>query len=46
MDAPFLIAGGAGYFKTGQYVNYAKDAKGEFTVSKFVDISNVVTYKV
>lgn len=29
-----------------KYVNYAKDAKGEFTVSKFVTISNVVTYKI
>jgi hypothetical protein len=29
-----------------KYVNYAKDAKGEFTVSKFVEISNVVTYTI
>lgn len=29
-----------------KYVNYAKDAVGEFTASKFVDISNVVTYTV
>ena len=29
-----------------KYVNYAKDAKGEFTVSKFVDVSNKVTYKI
>jgi hypothetical protein len=32
--------------QTWKYVNYAKDAAGEFTVSKFVDISNVVSYKV
>ena len=29
-----------------KYVNYAKDAKGEFTMSKFVEISNVVTYSI
>ena len=29
-----------------KYVNYAKDPKGEFTMSKFVDISNVVTYSI
>jgi hypothetical protein len=29
-----------------KYVNYAKDAKGEFTVSKFVAISNVVKYQI
>jgi hypothetical protein len=29
-----------------KYVNYAKDAKGEFTQSKFVDVSNKVTYKI
>ncbi len=29
-----------------KYVNYAKDAKGEFTMSKFVEISNVVTYTI
>ena len=29
-----------------KYVNYAKDAKGEFTKSKFVAISNVVKYKI
>ena len=29
-----------------KYVNYAKDASGEFTVSKFVDISNTVTYTI
>ncbi|MFO0801888.1 MAG: hypothetical protein U0791_02020 [Gemmataceae bacterium] len=29
-----------------KYVNYAKDAKGEFTVSKFVAISNVVKYTI
>ena len=29
-----------------KYVNYAKDAKGEFTQSKFVVISNTVTYKI
>jgi hypothetical protein len=29
-----------------KYVNYAKDTKGEFTQSKFVEISNVVTYTI
>jgi hypothetical protein len=29
-----------------KYVNYAKDAKGEFTASKFVDVSNKVTYTI
>lgn len=29
-----------------KYVNYAKDAKGEFTASKFVEISNTVTYTI
>jgi hypothetical protein len=29
-----------------KYVNYAKDTKGEFTVSKFVDVSDKVTYKI
>lgn len=29
-----------------KYVNYAKDAAGEFTASKFVDISNVVNYTI
>ena len=29
-----------------KYVNYAKDPKGEFTASKFVVISNVVTYTI
>ena len=29
-----------------KYVNYTKDAAGEFTMSKFVEISNVVTYKI
>jgi hypothetical protein len=29
-----------------KYVNYAKDAQGEFTMSKFVEISNVVTYTI
>jgi hypothetical protein len=28
-----------------KYVNYAKDAKGEFTASKFVDVSDKVSYK-
>ena len=27
-----------------KYVNYAKDAAGEFTASKFIDISNTVEY--
>jgi hypothetical protein len=29
-----------------KYVNYAKDSKGEFTVSKFVDVSKKVTYTI
>jgi hypothetical protein len=29
-----------------KYVNYAKDAQGEYTASKFVVISNVVTYTI
>jgi hypothetical protein len=29
-----------------KYMNYAKDAKGEFTQSKFVDVSNKVIYKI
>jgi hypothetical protein len=29
-----------------KYVNYLKDAKGEYTQSKFVEISNVVTYTI
>jgi len=29
-----------------KYVDYKKDAKGEFTNSKFVDISNKVSYTV
>ncbi|HKI30831.1 MAG TPA: hypothetical protein VKA46_02985 [Gemmataceae bacterium] len=29
-----------------KYVNYAKDPKGEFTVSKFIDVSDKVTYKI
>jgi hypothetical protein len=32
--------------QTWMYVNYAKDAAGEFTVSKFIDISNTVSYTV
>jgi hypothetical protein len=32
--------------QTWKYVNYAKDGAGEFTVSKFVDISNAVNYKI
>ena len=32
--------------QTWKYVNYAKDAKGEFTASKFVSISNVVKYAI
>jgi hypothetical protein len=32
--------------QTWKYVNYAKNAKGEFTVSKFVSISNVVKYTI
>jgi len=29
-----------------KYVSYAKDPKGEFTASKFIEISNVVTYTI
>ena len=29
-----------------KYVNYMKDAQGEFTISKFVEISNVVSYTI
>lgn len=29
-----------------KYVNYKKDKEGEFTESKFVDISNVVSYAI
>ncbi len=29
-----------------KYVNYKKDKKGEYTESKFIDISNKVTFKV
>jgi hypothetical protein len=29
-----------------KYINYKKDKKGEFTESKFIDISNVVTYAI
>jgi hypothetical protein len=29
-----------------KYVDYKKDAKGEFTNSKFVDISNKVSYTI
>lgn len=29
-----------------KYVNYAKDKDGEFTASKFVEVSNKVSYKV
>ena len=29
-----------------KYVNYAKDPKGEYTVSRFVVISNSVTYTI
>lgn len=32
--------------QTWMYKNYAKDAKGEFTQSKFIDISNTVTYTI
>ncbi|HEY3789949.1 MAG TPA: hypothetical protein VGL71_13910 [Urbifossiella sp.] len=32
--------------QTWKYVNYLKDAKGEFTVSQFVTISNVVKYAI
>ena len=29
-----------------KYVNYLKDAQGEYTESKFVDVSNTVTYTI
>ncbi|MBI2804402.1 MAG: hypothetical protein HYX68_05385 [Planctomycetes bacterium] len=29
-----------------RYVNYAKNAQGEFTQSRFVNVSNVVTYRI
>lgn len=29
-----------------KYVNYRKDAKGQFTTSKFVDISNTVSFTI
>lgn len=29
-----------------KYINYKKDKKGEFTESKFIDISNVVSYTI
>lgn len=29
-----------------KYVNYKKDAKGEYTSSKFIDISNAVSYTI
>jgi hypothetical protein len=29
-----------------KYVDYRKDARGEFVNSKFIDISNKVTYKI
>ena len=29
-----------------KYVNYRKNKAGEFTASKFIDISNKVTYKI
>lgn len=29
-----------------KYVNYSKDAKGEFTASKFVEVSDKVSYKI
>jgi hypothetical protein len=32
--------------ETWKYVDYKKDAKGEFTNSKFVEISNKVSYKI
>ncbi|MDB5306291.1 MAG: hypothetical protein JWO38_493 [Gemmataceae bacterium] len=32
--------------QTWKYVNYAKGADGEFTASKFIEISNKVTYKI
>lgn len=32
--------------QTWKYVNYKKGADGEFTDSKFIEISNKVTYKI
>ncbi len=32
--------------ETWKYVDYKKDAKGEFTNSKFIEISNKVSYKI
>ena len=32
--------------KDGFEYTYAKDAKGEFTASKFVEVSNKVTYTI
>jgi hypothetical protein len=32
--------------QTWKYVNYAKNPAGEFTVSKFIDISNKVSYTI
>ena len=29
-----------------KYINYKKDAKGEYTESKFIDISNKVSYTI
>jgi hypothetical protein len=29
-----------------KYVNYKKNKEGEFTESKFIDISNKVTYSI
>ena len=29
-----------------KYINYKKDAKGEYTDSRFIDISNTVTYTI
>ncbi len=29
-----------------KYIDYAKNAQGEFTKSQFVDVSNKVTYKI
>jgi len=32
--------------QTWKYVNYAKGADGEFTQSKFIDVSNAVSYTI
>jgi hypothetical protein len=32
--------------QTWKYVNYAKNGTGEFTQSRFIDISNKVTYTI